>query len=258
LEAIVANGLPGVDSSVPVTSKVEGRDLIHLAISQFNAVPAFWGRYFTSPQTKGSVEYRHALESAELNASGIPVLPIARQTLKVGGTAVQGAADAEANAADLLASFGADNLAAQSDTFFMFLDVEGAPSLAVDYYTAWAQALAQTSSDATGGKVTIRPCIYAAQGDAGTWQALAQAMANGADCGGAWVAHYVGNGCEAVPDWDDNAVTPKSGAPCTILAWQYAGDCAGGSLDFSQTNPALDPQATLLNFLMIPPLPAGS
>jgi hypothetical protein len=254
----VANGLPGVDSSVPVTSQVQGQDLIQLAISRFNAVPAFWGRYFTSPETTGSVEYRHALESLALNAAGIPVLPIARQTVKVGGTALEGSADAKANAADLLATFGADALAAQGDTFFMFLDVEGAPSLSVDYYTAWAQALAQSSSDVTGGQVTIRPCIYASQGDTATWQALAQAIANGADCGGAWVARYPGNGCEAVPDWDDSVVTPSVGAPCPIVAWQYAGDCAGGSLDFSQTNPALDPHATLLNFLVLPPLPGGA
>jgi hypothetical protein len=254
----VANGLPGVDSSVPVTSQLQGQDLIQLAISQFNAVPAFWGRYFTSPQTVGNVEYRHALESAALNAAGIPVLPIAHQTLKVGSTAVQGAADAAANAADLLATFGADALAAQGNTFFMFLDVEGKPSLSVDYYTAWAQALAQTSSDATGGRVTLRPCIYAARGDNPTWQALAQAMANGADCGGAWIARYPDGGCAAVPDWDDALVTPATGAPCPILAWQYAGDCAGGSLDFSQTNPALDPLATLLNFLVLPPLPGGT
>lgn len=253
----MANGLPGVDSSVPVTSQVQGQSLIQLAIGQFDTVPAFWGRYFTSPQTAGNVEYRHALESAALNAAGIPVLPIARQTLNVGGTALQGAADAAANTADFLATFGADALAAQGSTFFMFLDVEGAPSLSVDYYTAWAQALAQSSSDATGGQVTFRPCIYASQGDDSTWQALAQAIANGADCGGAWIARYPDGGCDAVPDWDDALVTPGTGMPCPILAWQYAGDCAGGGLDFSQTNPALDPQATLLDFLFLPPLPGG-
>jgi hypothetical protein len=254
----MASGLPGVDSSVPVTSQAQGQGLIQLAIGLLNTVPAFWGRYFTSPQTTGSVEYRHTLENAALNAAGIPVLPIARQTANVGGTAQQGAADAAANAADLLATFGADSLAAQGDIFFMFLDVEGNPSLSVDYYTAWAQTLAQSSSNLTGGQITVRPCIYASQGDTATWQALSQAMASGADCGGAWVARYLGNGCDAVPDWDDSVVTPSVGAPCPILAWQYAGNCAGGSLDISQTNPELDPYGTLLNFLVLPPVPEGS
>jgi hypothetical protein len=251
----MASGLPGVDSSAPVTSQAEGQGLIQLATDLLSTVPAFWGRYFTSPQTTGSVEYRHSLESAALSTAGIPVLPIARQTANVAGTAEQGAADGAANAADLVATFGADELAAQGDIFFMFLDVEGDPSLSVDYYTGWSQSLAQSSKNLTGGQITIRPCIYASQGDTATWQALSQAMASGADCGGAWVARYPGNGCDAVPDWDDSVVTPSVGAPCPILAWQYAGDCAGGSLDFSQTNPELDPYGSLLDFLVLPPVP---
>jgi hypothetical protein len=254
----VAVGLPGVDSSVPVTSQAQDRNLIQLAISQFSAVPAFWGRYFTSPQTTSCAEYRHALESAALNTSGIRVLPIARQTCNVNGSSAQGAADAAGNAEDFLSSFGVDALAAQGNTFFMFLDVEGKPSLSLDYYTAWAKGLTETSGNATGGKVTIRPCIYASRSDIATWQVLAQAVANGADCGGAWIAHYISEGCSAVPDWDDGLVIPKIGLPCPILAWQYAGDCAGGCLDLSQTNPALDPYATLLDFLVQPPLPSGS
>jgi hypothetical protein len=254
----MANGLPGVDSSMPVTSQVQGQGLIQLATSQFDTAPVFWGRYFSTPHTTGAVEYHHKLESGPLVAAGIRVLPIARQTPNVNGTAQQGAADAAENAADLLASFGADALAAQGNVFFMFLDVEGNPnpSLSVAYYTAWALALAQSSSDATSGRVTIRPCIYATQGDNPTWLALAQAMANGADCGGAWVARYPGSGCDQMPDWDDVTVTPRVGAPCPILAWQYGGNCASGSLDLSQTNPGLDAQATLLNFLVLPPVPA--
>jgi hypothetical protein len=254
----MASGLLGVDSSIPVTSQVQGQGLIRLATTQLNATPAFWGRYFSSPQTKSAAEYHHGLESGPLNAAGIPVLPVARQTRNVNGSAQQGAADAAANAADLLASFGVPAMAAQGSVFFLFLDVEGSPSLSVDYYTAWAQALAQSSSTASNGQVTIRPCLYAAQGDNPTWQALAQAMAAGADCGGAWVARYPAGGCSAVLNWEDHLVTPSVGVPCPILLWQYAGNCASGSLDLSQTNPNLDPKATLLNFLMLPPPPAGS
>ena len=144
----MASGLLGVDSSIPVTSQVQGQGLIQLATTQLNATPAFWGRYFSSPQTKSAAEYHHGLEGGPLNAAGIPVLPVARQTRNVNGSAQQGAADAAANAADLLASFGVPAMAAQGSVFFLFLDVEGSPSLSVDYYTAWAQALTQSSSTA--------------------------------------------------------------------------------------------------------------
>jgi hypothetical protein len=254
----MANGLPGADSSVPVTSHVQGQGLIPLATAHLSAVPSFWGRYFTSPETTDSVEYHHALESAPLNAAGIRVLPVARQTLNVNGTAAQGSADAAANAADLLDTFGADYLATLGNVFFMFLDVEGVPSLSAGYYTAWAQTLAASSSNATGGKIKVRPCLYATQADRATWQALAQAMANGADCGGAWVARYLDSGCSEFPAWDDAFVNPIGGAPCPILAWQYAGNCYGdGGIDCSQTNPALDPHLSLLDFLVIPPVPSN-
>jgi hypothetical protein len=233
---------------------LNGQGLIDLARSHFGTVPAFWGRYFTSPETTGSVEYHHALEGAALNASGIRVLPVARQTTHVNGTADEGAADAAANAADFLASFGASYLVTLGNVFYMFLDVEGSPSLSADYYTGWAQALAASSNSATGGAVTLRPCLYAEPKDAPTWAALKQAMANGADCGGAWVARYLNDGCTRFPDWNDAFVTPDGGAPCPILLWQYAGNCYGnGGIDCSQTNPALDPNETLLKFLALPP-----
>jgi hypothetical protein len=254
----MASGLPGADSASPVTSQLGGQGLIDVARNHFGAVPAFWGRYFTSPETKSSVEYHHAVEGAALSASGIRVLPVARQTLRVNGTAEDGAADAAGNAADFLASFGADYLVTQGNTFFVFLDVEGQPSLSADYYTGWAQALAASSSSATGGKVTLRPCIYAEPKDTATWVALKQAMANGADCGGAWVARYLDDGCTRIPDWNDAFVTPAGGAPCPLLIWQYAGNCYGnGGIDCSQTNPALDANDELLRFLVLPPESSG-
>jgi len=254
----MASGLPGADSSIPVTSQILGQSIIDLARNHFGSVPAFWGRYFTSPETKGTVEYHHAQENGPLNASGIRVLPVARQTLHVNGSQDEGAADAAANAADFLASFDANTLVNQGNTFYMFLDVEGQPSLSASYWSGWAQSLAQSSSNATGGKVILRPCIYAGPKDAATWTALRQAMANGADCGGAWMARYLKTGCSQFPDWNDAFVTPAGGAPCPILLWQYAGDCCNGSIDCSQTNPARDPQAELLQYLVLPPPAAAS
>jgi len=256
----MAKGLPGADSSIPVTSQVEGEGLIALATNHFGAVPAFWGRYFTSTTSNTPAEYHHVLEGPPLSASGIRVLPVARQTRNVNGTTEQGATDGAANAADLLASFGASAMVSQGNVFYIFLDVEGdpttdSPSLSAAYYTGWAQAVTATSTSATNGQVTIRPCIYATQGDGVTWAALTQAMASGADCGGAWMARYLTSGCSEFPDWNDEFVTPRSGMPqnCPILAWQFAGNCLSGSIDCSQTNPALDPNETLLKFLMLPP-----
>ena len=76
-----------------------------------------------------------------LRDRGIRVLPIARQTLHVNGSQVQGSADAGANADDLIMTFGADYLATQGGQFLLFLDVEGAPALSADYYFGWATAL---------------------------------------------------------------------------------------------------------------------
>jgi hypothetical protein len=248
----MAFGIPGVDSCTPVTS-----ELIGLASGQFGAAPAFWGRYFTSPTTGGSVEYRHAAESGLLNAAGIRVLPVARQTGRVGGTTAEGAQDAALNAADFLDTFGSATLAAQGGVFLMFLDVEGQPSLSVDYYTGWAQGLASAGNAASGGTVTLRPCLYATQGDVATWAVLRLAMAAGTSCAGVWIARYLDSGCDEMPAWDDEFITPVAGVPSTILAWQYGGNCNGGALDLSQTNPEIDGQGLLLDLLVLPPTPTA-
>src|SRR5215470_10217040 len=134
----MAKGKPGADSSVIVTSQVMGKGLIDLAKGLFGETPVFWGRYFTSTSTGGTVEYRHLKENRILRANGIRVLPIARQTARVDGNEAAGAADASANAHDILATFGADYLKGLGGEFYVFLDVEGAPSLSQAYFTGWA------------------------------------------------------------------------------------------------------------------------
>jgi hypothetical protein len=146
-------------------------------------------------------------------------------------------------------------LVAQGGVFYILLDVEGSPSLSQAYYTGWAQGLTQTSLGLSNGMVQILPCVYASQGDDTTWEAVAAAMSAGVPCQGAWVAHYYSeDNCEMIP-WADELVTPASPAPfpCPILAWQYAGNCLNGQIDCSQTNPEVDIQAQLLNFLVLPP-----
>jgi|SRR5215470_3062065 len=249
----MAKGKPGADSSVLVTSQIGGKPLVELAIELYGEAPAFWGRYFTSASTGGNVEYRHLKENRILRENGIRVLPIARQTKRVDGDGAAGAADASANAHDILATFGADYLKGLGGEFYVFLDVEGAPSLSQAYFTGWANALTGESSGATGGAVTLLPCVYATRFDSVTWSAVAAAGSAGVDCGGAWVARWTHHGCHVLDEWDDIGVLPDVSIPCPVLCWQYADDCHGGSgFDCSQTNPAIDID-DLLSHLILPP-----
>jgi hypothetical protein len=68
-------GLPGADSSSAVTANI-----VNSAKGVFGQTPTYWGRYFTSKSTTGSVEYRHKSENPVLAQFGIKLLPIARQT----------------------------------------------------------------------------------------------------------------------------------------------------------------------------------
>ena len=145
-------------------------------------------------------------------------------------------------------------LQAQGGQFYIFLDVEANPALSSDYYTGWAQGLADESNSLSAGAVQVLPCIYCGQAQSASWDALQAATAAGAPCYGVWIARYYTGQC-AMGDWLSNIVTPASPSPFPwpILAWQYAENCNNGAIDCSQTNPAIDLQAQLLNFLVLPP-----
>jgi hypothetical protein len=81
-----------------------------------------------------------------------------------------GSADGAANVEDLIITFTKEYLASKGGKFFMFLDVEGSPSLSLPYYRGWASTLLSHSSDLTGGTVQILPCVYATRGDNTTWR----------------------------------------------------------------------------------------
>src|SRR5262249_20069612 len=199
-------------------------------------------------------EYRHRKENRILRESSVRVLPIARQTRNVNGSQSVGSFDAEDNSEDVIITFGQDYLASQGGQFYMFLDVEGAPSLSRAYYTGWAQTLVSHSLDFSNGKVTILPCVYGTQSDDDTWQAVADAADAGVGCNGAWIARWRRHGCAALPDWDDDIVDPDVDLPCRVLLWQYADDCnGGGGFDCDQTNPTLDLRKDLLDQLILPP-----
>jgi len=248
----MSRGLPGADSSSQVTSSI-----IQTAIELFGQTPALWGRYFTSPTTSGSVEYHHAQENGVLAQFNIRLLPIARQTSHVGGTATQGTSDAKGNVDDIFATFDTKYLAGQGGEFLMFLDVEGSPqtgspSLALDYYTGWAKTLISYSRSASNNAVTILPCVYARQGDNDTWNVLVNANQQGNKCYGGWVARYYYSSCD-MTDWDNDLVMPSVALPFDVLLWQYAENCCGGVIDCNQTNPGVNIQDELLGRLILPP-----
>lgn len=255
----MANGMPAADSSNPVTSEIGGQSLVDLATQLFGRPPVLWGRYFTSAATSGTVEYRHLREGQILRANGVRVLPIARQTKRVGGSVADGSADAAANVEDLILTFGTDYLASQGGEVLMFLDVEGAPSLSMAYYRGWAGTLVAHSQSFSGGAVTVLPCVYGSYFDKATWQAVADAVAAGVLFEGAWIARWRVTGCQhfADPalDFDDAVVRPQS-LPATfkILLWQYSNDCYGGAgFDCVQTNPDIDLEQDLLSRCVLSP-----
>ena len=251
----MAKGMPGADSSTLVTSLIDGRNLVELATDLFRRTPVVWGRYFTSAGTSGNVEYRHLKENQLLRANNIRVLPIARQTKRVNGSAADGSTDAAANAEDLIQTFGADYLASQGGQVVMFLDVEGAPSLSVGYYRGWAGTLVAHSQDFSGGKVTILPCVYGTHFDDATWRAVVAAVGPGVEFRGAWIARWRVRGCHNLLEFDNDLVRPRTfPANSKILLWQYSDDCHGGDgFDCDQTNPSIDLQQDLLSKCVLPP-----
>ena len=254
----MAHGKPGADSSSLVTTQFGGKNLVELAKDLYGEYPVFWGRYFGGSAGPGWAEYRHRREDGVLNRAGVPVLPIAQQTKRVHGTESQGRADAKANAADVIGSFGgAAYLKTLGSQFLMFLDMEGPPLsvLSEAYYTGWANSLISSSQTITGGEITLRPAIYATQGDIGTWKAAINCVARGVPCDGAWVAAWLHRepSCTPVPDWDSARVTPAVALSFPILAWQYDAECHGGSgFDMNQLNPGID-AASILDRLILPP-----
>ena len=253
----MATGRPGADSVSLVTAS-----LIATAGSTIGQTPRFWGRYFKNKRRSAAPEYLHKKEDSVLAQSGIRLLPIAQQTPNVGGSETMGKSDAIDNVEDLLASFDRSLLVAQGGQFLMFLDVEGLPdqgnpSLSLDYYRGWGSTVEAHSRSVTAGAVTILPGVYARTRDNVTWNNLIAADREGVRCHGAWVARFRSAGSCALRDFDSAFALPAglhANLPFDVLIWQYAENCAGGTIDCNQTNPAItDIENTLLNRLILPP-----
>ncbi len=244
-------GTPGIDTDTTASSSI-----LTAATAALGGAPAFWGRYFHAPgqiDVAGvfdPVNYA-ASESAFLNTNGIKLLPIARQTPEVGGTAATGRMHAQQNAAAFFEAIKPAYLYGTAPDVLMFLDVEIKNPLSADYYSGWSDELQNQGALISGNTVTLHAALYMSQGDRATAAALTSAVAAGALCAGVWIARYNPDICAPPAAWNDALVTPPGGLPCPILAWQYASACPG--YDASQTNPAHEPI-----FLTRLPLPPGA
>lgn len=250
--------LPASDASVRLT-----RSLYNLAVKSGGSPPVAWGRYFNGYHTT-TAEYAPQ-EAALFEALDLKLLPIAQQTPRVGGSALDGASNAALNVYKFITRLGADHLALQGTEFVMFLDVEGDangsnPSLSADYYLGWSQTLVKASRDQSNGRFTIVPAVYGRTKDDATWKAIADAEGRGAErCRGVWATRQHTGACgKPRPDWETDFLTPANLGDRPVLVWQYAIDCPDGNgvdLDLINPDPAI--QTSFLKQLVTPAGAAG-
>ncbi len=217
--------LQGTDTLEQVTND----DIVNNAALRLGSKPAFWGRYFSGVDYKGSGEYFHTQENSTLKRHNIRVLPVGRYTTRVSGDRSTGKQDGFDQANDFLQTFGEAYLITQGGEFYFFLDVEPNPPLSKDYYLGWAVAVAGISAN-----LKLLPCVYLNAGDQSTSEALNAAISAGAECHGLWIAAY-GNNHVPILDWDSSIARPETPVSCPVLLWQYAGDV--GDYDFNLSHP---------------------
>jgi hypothetical protein len=225
--------------------------------------PAFWGRYFYAPgqiNAEGQKDSHYsAAENAFLRSNGIRLLPLARQTARVGKDSATGSIDARNNVNAIFEAVPAAYLAGADPNVLVFLDVEPAVPLDPDYYSGWSSTITSYSSQISGGNVKFKPAIYANMHDNSTWNALARALTGGSLCFGAYIARYYypspkPNG------WQNALVTPAGGITPAILAWQYweCPDDAPPDLNFDTNIASPFHSDVLLDGLIMPPPAASS
>jgi peptidoglycan hydrolase-like protein with peptidoglycan-binding domain len=240
--ALSLTGIGGTDTLINVEA-----NMIPEAKQLMGTSPQFWGRYFQGNSRDG--EYLHKQEDKPLHDAGIRVLPISRQTNRVNGTQQDGMVLGTSHANDVLVTFGEDYLAAQGNSFYIFLDVEGVggqPSLSKEFYQGWSKAVTQASS-----KVKLLPSVYLNGSDDKTLRNLSTAIKEGSPCLGIWLARYVNT--PLIKPWNRQGVKLNPAVPCKILIHQYIGDVSGGVYDFNQINPFLDNPELVLQRLILPP-----
>jgi hypothetical protein len=240
----------GADVNAIVTSR-----MIETAQTETGQTIRFWGRYFKDAGNESPEQYQPEQEAALLNHENIRVLPVARQTNRVGGSKAHGQDDGETNASAIVAGFGAATLAAMPSGLLVFLDVEGPPhpSLSAGYYTGWSTGLV---NKARAAGVTLIPGVYGAQGDDHTWAQLVSAINGGAQCAGIWSARPQTMGCHALRPYDEHITRPRH-LPGTvkILIWQCVQECH--NLDFNMLNPSFEDD-TLAKLVLPAVVPAAA
>lgn len=215
--------------------------------------PAFWGRYFHSQKSQKAPEYSRA-EAGMLRTNRIRILPVARQTNRVGLTQHDGDVDGALNATDILAELGGEDYLRQAcGRVSVFLDVEGngASHLSAAYYNGWTEALDTVARD------LFLPCVYGIPGDDRTWRALRTAIDEGAPCGGIWLSHPYVAVTEPV-QWTPRMLQPFADIPgAPVLLWQYMfprpTDPFRCQFDRNIVNPELADASEFLRTLPEPP-----
>src|SRR5215213_1235282 len=212
------------DTFVPVSHRENGVGVVDLVRQRYGATPAFWGRYFKRPGF--AEDYNPRDENAILRSNGIRLLPIARQTGRVAGTAVDGAGDAILNVDAFAGSLRVEYLASVATELAMFLDVEGTspanPNLSTEYWIGWSAALVNHSRFVSRNRFTIFPGVYCRQNQTPTWNAIIEADSLSFPCFGAWVFRMRNNACtRPIPDWDPTFNMPAVPLPCPVMIWQF-------------------------------------
>ena len=246
----------GIDSLV-----ASSRDALANAssASYLGQTPAFWGRYFYAPGQINSNGQRDshysAAENGLLRNSGIRLLPIARQTGRVGTDSATGSIDARNNVDAVFEVFPPAYLAGANPKVFVFLDVEPEVPLDPDYYASWSSTITSYSGQTSGGSVKFKPAIYANTGDEKTWSALARALAGGSVCCGIYVARYYYPDPKPDHGWQSSILTPSGGVTPPVLAWQYwaSDDGAPPDLNFDTNIASPFHSEVLLDGLIMPP-----
>jgi hypothetical protein len=249
----------GIDSLV-----VSSSDALANATSAdyLGQAPAFWGRYFYAPGQINSSGHKDshysAAENGFLRSNGIRLLPLARQTGRVGTDSATGSIDARHNVDAIFECFPPAYLAGADPNVLVFLDVEPEVPLDPDYYAGWSSTITTYSSQASRGSVEFKPAIYASTRDDATWSGLARALAGGSSCFGVYVARYFYGSPKPDRGWQPSILTPTAGVTPPILAWQYwaSADDAPADENFDTNIASPYHSDALLDGLIMPPPPA--
>ena len=149
--------MTGYDTAAPI------QDTYQSAHAEFNAKPAYWIRYFNPSPAADLFENDAVGESRGAWDSGgnfVGCISAPHQS-RLGGSAAEGHADAQAFCAALLAAYRAVRpleLPANGQ-LYCFLDQEYSTSLSLAYWNAWAGYIAEYNF-AGLGSYPLYPCLY--------------------------------------------------------------------------------------------------